>query len=172
MRPMRWKRMAVVLAVLLASTSLAQSPANAQTIVPIPNHFDGLDFSFVNQASGKCLDVPKNAARPGVDLIQYTCHHGESQTFERQQGLIVHSASRLCLDIENESQGRGARLQLWECNRTAAQDFVLTNTGFVVSRQRGLCMDVTGSSPYNHAPVIMWDCHRGANQSWTQSFAA
>merc|ERR1719326_1831304 len=56
----------------------------------------------------------------------------------------------------------GARVQIWDCNQNANQNFIWCSDGHIVSSiNRNFCLDVPGGSPWNPADLRMWDCLNG-----------
>ena len=58
----------------------------------------------------------------------------------------------------------GARVQIWDCNGGANQQWTLNGNGTISNGQTGLCLDVNGAGTANGTAVIVWTCHGGANQ--------
>ena len=80
-------------------------------------------------------------------------------------GPVVSGASASkCLDDDTGSSANGAKVQIWDCNGTAAQNWAVGTDGTV--RINGTCMDVTGASTADGALVELWDCNGGTNQQW------
>lgn len=71
-----------------------------------------------------------------------------------------------CVDDFGASTTAGAKVDLWDCNRSSAQQWTLT-AGTL--RVNGLCLDVTGAGTANGTLVGLWTCNGGANQQWQSS---
>lgn len=85
--------------------------------------------TFVNAASGKCMDMTlAGPVQPGSQIYQWTCHGGTNQVWQsRAQGvgssLATAYAANLCLDVSEVSMAAGARTHAWSCLGTANQTF-------------------------------------------------
>ncbi|SCG74774.1 poly(ethylene terephthalate) hydrolase family protein [Micromonospora rifamycinica] len=78
--------------------------------------------------------------------------------------LVVGAQSGRCLDVPNASRANGTRVQLWDCNRQANQQWTYTSTRQL--RVYGdMCLDAAGSG--NGAAVQIYGCHGQPNQQWT-----
>ena len=62
----------------------------------------------------------------------------------------------------------GTRVDIWDCNGGANQQWTLSSNGTVVGRESGLCLDVTGAGTANGTAVELWGCTGGSNQQWTR----
>ncbi|BBH68449.1 beta-xylanase [Actinoplanes sp. OR16] len=86
-----------------------------------------------------------------------------SSTPPAGQGRIVGSQSGRCVDVPNASQNNGTRVQLYDCNGQANQQWTLTS-----SRQLTVygtrCLDAAGSA--NGSAVQIYTCNGQANQQW------
>ncbi len=69
-----------------------------------------------------------------------------------------------CVDDAASRTTNGNKIDLWTCNRTAAQNWtVRTNNTLTVF---GKCMDIQGASSLNGAKIQLWPCNGGWNQVW------
>ncbi|MGW3807706.1 protein kinase domain-containing protein [Micromonospora sp. NPDC005113] len=78
---------------------------------------------------------------------------------------IVGFASGRCIDIPDGNATAGARLQIWDCRRTAKQLWTFPADGTV--RSMGKCLDVAGHSTENGAAVQLADCTGAGSQKFT-----
>ena len=69
-----------------------------------------------------------------------------------------------CVDVSGANTANGTRIQLWDCNGTAAQRWTMATDGTI--RALGKCMDVSGGSTANGARVQLWDCNGTGAQRW------
>lgn len=76
-----------------------------------------------------------------------------------------------CVDVAGASSANGARVQLYDCNGSAAQAWT-TGASDDTVRALGKCMDVAGASTANGAKVQLYDCNGTAAQKWTVSGGA
>lgn len=85
--------------------------------------------TFVNAASGKCLDLTLAAMpAPGSQVYQWGCHGGANQAWlGRAQGRGSSLASsynaNLCLDVFNAAVTSGTGTIAWTCHGGANQTF-------------------------------------------------
>ncbi|MEU5907504.1 protein kinase [Micromonospora sp. NPDC047467] len=77
---------------------------------------------------------------------------------------ISSFASDRCIDIPEGKATAGARLQIWDCRRTAKQLWTFPADGTV--RSMGKCLDVAGHSTADGAAVILADCSGAASQKF------
>ncbi|MEV7418009.1 ricin-type beta-trefoil lectin domain protein [Streptomyces sp. NPDC089919] len=77
-------------------------------------------------------------------------------------GEIQYAAADRCLDLPNGDAAAG--VQLFPCNRTAAQQFTINPDGTITAG--GRCLDVGGAATANGSGVGMWYCNGGGNQQW------
>lgn len=72
-----------------------------------------------------------------------------------------------CLDVTSGSTADGAKVQLYDCNGTGAQQWSYnSSTGDVVNIAANKCLDVTDNSSANGARAQIWSCTGAANQKW------
>ena len=69
-----------------------------------------------------------------------------------------------CLDDNSGSTANGTKIEMWDCNNTAAQNFTMNSNGTIGFG--GSCLDITGAGTANGTLVELWTCNGGANQQW------
>jgi hypothetical protein len=69
--------------------------------------------------------------------------------------------------VPNGSTADGAKLQLWDCNGSAAQKWVYSGANDIVNPQANKCVDATGQSSADLTRLQLWTCSGNANQKWT-----
>jgi hypothetical protein len=74
-----------------------------------------------------------------------------------------------CIDIPGANPVDGARLQMWDCNGTAAQQWSFNADGTV--RAMGKCMDPAGAGTANGTPIQLVTCNGNPVQRFTLSGA-
>ncbi|MFD5521134.1 lectin [Streptomyces sp. NPDC127066] len=74
-------------------------------------------------------------------------------------------ASNLCVDDASSSTTDGNHVQIWTCNSTYAQDWIVAGDGTV--RTLGKCLDVDHSGTTNGTLVQLWTCNGTGAQQWT-----
>ena len=70
----------------------------------------------------------------------------------------------LCVDVAGARSEDGSRVQLYGCNRTAAQRW--TRPGDGTLRALGRCLDIAGGGTWNGTRVQLWSCNGTAAQQW------
>jgi beta-glucanase (GH16 family) len=83
-------------------------------------------------------------------------------------GPIIGYANK-CIDVPSANPADGNRLQIWDCNGTAAQSWTLGGDGTV--RALGKCMDVAGAATANGAAVQLYTCNGTGAQRFTLTSA-
>ncbi|KAJ3557945.1 hypothetical protein NM688_g1200 [Phlebia brevispora] len=75
-----------------------------------------------------------------------------------------------CLDVQGDAVANGTPVQIYDCNGTGAQNWVLsTGTTSVQLSGTNYCLDI-GSPPANGVQMEIWQCESGlAAQTWTYS---
>ncbi|AGL20746.1 glycoside hydrolase family 16 protein [Actinoplanes sp. N902-109] len=74
-----------------------------------------------------------------------------------------------CIDIPNGTASDGARLQMWDCNGTAAQKWSFNSDGTL--RALGKCFDPAGGALTNGTAIQLVTCNGNPVQRWTLSGA-
>jgi glucosylceramidase len=67
--------------------------------------------------------------------------------------------------VNAASSANGTKVQIYDCNGTAAQQWAAGTDGTL--RSLGKCLDATGPSSADGTKLQIWDCAAGANQKWT-----
>jgi Glycosyl hydrolase family 59/Ricin-type beta-trefoil lectin domain/Concanavalin A-like lectin/glucanases superfamily len=78
--------------------------------------------------------------------------------------IVAGDNTSKCVDDNGNSSSPGTKVQMWDCNGGAAQNWTVPGGGTI--RINGGCMDITGASTANGALVELWTCNGGANQQW------
>lgn len=79
-------------------------------------------------------------------------------------GQIVSVYANKCVDVAGGNTTNGTAVQLYTCNGTNAQRWMIASDGTV--RALGKCLDVTGGGTANHTLVQLYDCNGTGAQSW------
>jgi hypothetical protein len=81
-------------------------------------------------------------------------------------GTITPAAeTSRCVDIQWGDNSDGTPLQIWDCNGTAAQDWVRPGNGTVMAT--GKCMDVRDGSNADGTTLQILTCNGSPSQQWT-----
>lgn len=73
--------------------------------------------------------------------------------------------TNLCLDDANSATGDGTHVQIWGCDSTYAQDWIVASDSSL--RTLGKCLDVSNSGTTNGTLVQLWTCNGTGAQKWT-----
>jgi Ricin-type beta-trefoil lectin domain/Glycosyl hydrolase family 92 len=73
--------------------------------------------------------------------------------------------SAICMDDPNSSTSDGSRIQIWGCDSTYAQDWIVAADGTL--RTLGKCLDVSNSGTTNGTAVQLYTCNGTGAQQWT-----
>ncbi|WP_406390031.1 ricin-type beta-trefoil lectin domain protein [Streptomyces sp. NBC_00887] len=76
----------------------------------------------------------------------------------------VKGANGKCLDVDNSSTADGTKIQLWNCNGTAAQKWTVSGDGTV--RALGKCLDIDNAGTADGTKVQLYGCNGSAAQTW------
>ncbi|WP_181799226.1 RICIN domain-containing protein [Kitasatospora acidiphila] len=142
--------------------------------------------SFDNKWDGGWINWAFSGSwnRPQVDKIcnsgsrmPYTCHvPGPVVNFGSMPGWKVSSVTTnmdngfKCIDDSNSDTNNSNKIDIWDCNGTAAQNIVFAHgtDGVGTLIVLGKCLDL-GSSPTWGTHVQLWDCNNTVNQKWVYS---
>ncbi len=69
-----------------------------------------------------------------------------------------------CVDVDGGSSANGTRIQLWECNDSAAQRWSVTPDGTLEAL--GKCLDVAGGETANGTATQLYECNGTGAQQW------
>ncbi|WP_188272489.1 ricin-type beta-trefoil lectin domain protein [Streptomyces sp. CBMA152] len=79
-------------------------------------------------------------------------------------GVTAAGGGNLCLDVDHGSTTNGTKIQVWGCNNSAPQQWVLGADNTV--RNYGKCLDATGGGTANWTPIELYTCNGGGAQQW------
>lgn len=84
--------------------------------------------------------------------------------------MNILAESELCLDVHAPDQARnGGRVQVWACNGSPQQTWVLDKEVGAVISLAGKCLDVQAARTGDDGtPVQVWDCNQLVQQRWHQ----
>jgi len=81
-------------------------------------------------------------------------------------GPITSAAgSNLCIDDNQSITTNGNRIQIWSCDSTDAQEWILGPSGTISAL--GKCMDVTNGGTTSGTLVQLYQCNGTGSQDWT-----
>lgn len=126
-------------------------------------------FIILNLAIGGNFGLGDPASLPAESrmLIDYV-HVSSSSTAPPSKALKAIRSGR-CIDVPAALPVDGARLQLYDCNGTAAQQWTANADGTL--RALGKCMDPAGGALANGTPIQLVTCNGNPVQRFTLSAA-
>ncbi|WP_053161231.1 ricin-type beta-trefoil lectin domain protein [Streptomyces caatingaensis] len=80
----------------------------------------------------------------------------------------AHGAPDKCLDVQGGKKANGTAVQLYTCNGTGAQKWVIDGDA-LRNLDSGKCLDVKGSGTANGTAVQLWTCNGTKAQNWRYS---
>jgi predicted alpha-1,2-mannosidase len=106
------------------------------------------------------------AAAAGSAPPSYPGNGGGWPAFVPGAGLgpITSAIEGKCVDVNNSSTANGARIQIFGCNGTFAQQWTVDNGTL---RAVGKCMDLAGGGTANGTLVQLYDCTGATTQQWS-----
>ena len=69
------------------------------------------------------------------------------------------------MDVTAAGTANGTKIQLYDCNGTAAQAWTVGANGSLVNTGSGKCLDATGPSSADGTRLQIWTCAGSANQT-------
>jgi hypothetical protein len=107
---------------------------------------------------------PKNLAIIAVAVLGLgIAAAGTTMALAATTGVITGYGGK-CVDVAAANSANGTAVQLYTCNGTAAQQWIVGDDGTI--RALGKCLDVTGASTADGAKVQIWDCNGTGAQRW------
>ncbi|GAA3448925.1 ricin-type beta-trefoil lectin domain protein [Dactylosporangium matsuzakiense] len=122
---------------------------------------------------GKCIDVSgDDTGGNGTPVQLWDC-----QTAARDQHWVLKNNGSIqtlgrCLDVTGGSTAGGAKLELWDCNGTGAQQWRTTTNGTLVNPASGKCLDSPSGATGNGTRLQIWDCNGSGAQSFVYNGGA
>jgi beta-glucanase (GH16 family) len=101
-------------------------------------------------------------------LIDYV-HVSTSDTPPSGGNALKSNMNGRCIDIPGANPADGSRLQMYDCNNSAAQQWVGNSDGTL--RAMGKCMDPAGGALTNGTPIQLVTCNGNPVQRFTLSSA-
>ncbi|KUL27024.1 ThuA domain-containing protein [Actinoplanes awajinensis] len=77
----------------------------------------------------------------------------------------VRGFANKCLDVNGGSSLDGAKIQLWTCNGSGAQNWSVSGQVWR-NPSSNKCLDVAGGATANGTKVQLWTCNGSAAQNW------
>jgi hypothetical protein len=70
-----------------------------------------------------------------------------------------------CLDDAYDTKTNGTKVQLYTCNKSAAQQWTV-NTNGTIENANGACLDLAEAKDINNTKIVMYSCNSNAAQQW------
>ncbi|MCA2218679.1 ThuA domain-containing protein [Jidongwangia harbinensis] len=113
--------------------------------IGIQNHGDGDEASFRN------IRIKELGGGTGPDPVTRT-------------GPVTGLAGK-CLDVAGGNSADGTKVQLYTCNRSAAQTWTVTPNSTI--KALGKCLDVAGGGTGNGTRTQLYTCNNSGAQLWS-----
>jgi hypothetical protein len=132
--------------------------------------YDHPFFIILNLAVGGNFPGSPSGSTPAVNrfLIDYV-RVSTSGTTPPTGGTnaLRGTGSGRCIDIPGANAADGARLQIWDCNGSGAQQWTIGSDGTI--RALGKCMDAAAAGTANGTAIQLWTCNGSNAQRFTVS---
>ncbi|GGM35871.1 hypothetical protein GCM10012275_03920 [Longimycelium tulufanense] len=119
-----------------------------------------------NPATGLCADGEGYNSRNHTKLLSWDCHGGRNQAFwydAQRQSVHVELSHDRCIDVPNQNFAPGQRVQLWNCNGTAAQRWLVNGGQLRPAASPQLCLTANAG---RGSGVVLTPCEGGTTQRW------
>jgi beta-glucanase (GH16 family) len=90
-------------------------------------------------------------------------------TSDTATGAAIKGLAGKCVDVNGASSANGTAVQLYDCNGSAAQQWIVGSDGTI--RALGKCLDVASGGTADGSKVQLYDCNGSAAQQWAVSSA-
>src|SRR3954447_18760729 len=133
--------------------------------------YDHPFFIILNLAVGGGFPGSPDGSTPSVNrmLVDYVHVSTTDTPPGGATNALRGNESGRCIDIPSANPADGARLQVYDCNGTAAQQWTIGTDGTV--RALGKCMDAAAAGTANGTAVQLYTCNGTAAQRFTLSAA-
>jgi serine protease AprX len=173
------KELNIAAAVAAATPTITQTAAKGTGTGSLETTRGGnhLSFNGVELSGEKGIFGPFNGAAWASLAAQKTSWNGGVWMGYRMAGDTwtgaggtggtgqVSGFAGKCVDVQNRQNVNGTPIQLYDCNNTPAQYWVLAADGTV--QALGKCMDLVYTGTAHGTKVHLWDCYPGApTQQW------
>ncbi len=108
---------------------------------------------------GKCVDVAGDDTGGNGAVVQLW----DCQSYARDQHWLLKNGELQtlgrCLDVTNNGNTQGAKLDLWDCWGGSNQKWVTQPNGTLVNPASGLCLDSPGGNTANGTQLQLSSCN-------------
>jgi alpha-galactosidase len=109
-----------------------------------------------------------SASVPGHGVVMYRVAAGSGSTVGTAS-LLRGASSNRCLDAYDNETADGTKIEIWDCNSGANQQWTPTAAGELRAYNATLCLDAYDNQTSDGTVVELWTCNGGANQQWVQN---
>ncbi len=163
----------------LSTTTTSGSTGTSQSPTPFTVTDAGWAAGSIlwNQNANKCLDNYQGKAANNNKIQIWDCggtNNGPQTWYygaSTNPYQITNFGTGMCLDIPNNNRAVNQLLQLYTCNGSPAQQFVLVGGlggRYVQVKDTNLCLDIPGAATANGTAVQLYTCNSSAAQSFTR----
>lgn len=126
--------------------------------------------SYQKTSSGGRLAVAGQGTYLGAptNVMQPTTEEFERWYYDSTTKQFVGSASGKCLDVQWNSSADGTPVWLWDCNTSPAQQWTLTDNGYI-RNANGKCLTMASGRVVG-SPLTISTCSDPYSSSFKQSF--
>jgi len=163
--------LACAVAVVAVGLGVAAAPAGASS-----SFTSNTWFSIVNRNSADCVDARGGGTANGTAIQQYQCNNTFAQQYlfvaqpNGAYAIINRKNGNQVLDVTGVSYGDGAKVELWQWNGGANQQWYPQSLGGgyyrFVARHSGKCLDVPGASSSSGLQLQQYSCNGTPAQSF------
>jgi hypothetical protein len=72
-----------------------------------------------------------------------------------------------CLDDSYDAKANNTKVQLYTCNKSAAQQWTINSTG-TIENANGVCLDLSQAKYANNTKLVMYTCNTNSAQQWKE----
>lgn len=126
---------------------------------------------LIDQASGRCVDVPGFSTTPGTSLDLWDCNGGGNQSWNPTADGELTVYGDLCMQAgtDGATVAAGAAVIIASCTGADVQAWNTEADGTITSAaDPSLCLDAAGGGTGNGTKVDVWYCNGQANQVWSR----
>ncbi|KAL1708044.1 ricin B lectin domain-containing protein [Schizophyllum commune] len=134
-----------------------------------PNPNQKWTLTAAQSGTGTSSSASQSASGSASGTSSGTASSASPSQTPTQQGQALHPNGNngKCLDVQGNVQANGTPVDIYDCNGTSAQQWVLTRGSTAVRlANTNFCLDA-GSNIGNQVGMKLWQCYSGlAQQTW------